>query len=245
MRYHSGSRHDGLPALRRALCEGAKARAYECTRVRVANPESYEACKTRDVHSWTCEWLSAQTRDCVVRPEGTKRATSISVQLLRLRKNLRTGSISRDIVNFPSELCRRRSGIFTEAARLLPPGKRARRGNARRSVRSTTTFGTSTSGAAGASSRGPRAPAGAKPCRPGRLACAHQSLSCPLLSLSASLSLSLSLLSLSLSLSFPPSALPTLARPPWARARRRTARRCCRRGSRTSSARWEEYHVCV
>ena len=121
MRYHSGSRHDGLPALRRALCEGAKARAYECTRVRVANPESYEACKTRDVHSWTCEWLSAQTRDCVVRPEGTKRATSISVQLLRLRKNLRTGSISRDIVNFPSELCRRRSCMFTEVARLVPP----------------------------------------------------------------------------------------------------------------------------
>ena len=32
------------------------------------------------------------------------------------------GSISRDIVNFPSELCRRRrSGLFTEVARLVPP----------------------------------------------------------------------------------------------------------------------------
>ena len=48
------------------------------------------------------------TREC---PEGTKRATPVNVQLLRLRKDLRTGSISRDIVNFPSELCRRRSGI--------------------------------------------------------------------------------------------------------------------------------------
>ena len=54
-------------------------------------------------------------------PEGTKRATSSSVQLLHLRKNLCTGSTSRDIVNFPSELCRRRSGLFTEAARLAPP----------------------------------------------------------------------------------------------------------------------------
>ena len=31
-------------------------------------------------------------------PEGTKRATSVNVQLLRLQKDLRTGSISRDIV---------------------------------------------------------------------------------------------------------------------------------------------------
>ena len=55
-------------------------------------------------------------------PEGTKCATSVNVQLPCLRKDLRTGSISRDIVNFPSELCRRRSGIFTEVARLVPPG---------------------------------------------------------------------------------------------------------------------------
>ena len=37
---------------------------------------------------------------------GTKRAIS---QLLRPRKDLRTGSVSRDIVKFPSELCSRRS----------------------------------------------------------------------------------------------------------------------------------------
>ena len=33
-----------------------------------------------------------------------------------------TGSTSRDIVNFPSELCRRRSGMFAEVASLAPPG---------------------------------------------------------------------------------------------------------------------------
>ena len=48
-------------------------------------------------------------------PEGTKRATSLNARLLR------TGPISRDIVNFPSELCRRRSAMFTEqVARLVP-----------------------------------------------------------------------------------------------------------------------------
>ena len=54
-------------------------------------------------------------------PEGTKRATSVNVRLPRLQKDLRTGSMSRDIVNFPSELCRRRSGMFTEVACLVPP----------------------------------------------------------------------------------------------------------------------------
>ena len=49
------------------------------------------------------------------------RATSVNVQLPCLRKDLRTGSISRDIVNFPSEPCRRKSGTFTELARLVPP----------------------------------------------------------------------------------------------------------------------------
>ena len=47
----------------------------------------------------------------------TNRATSVNVQPPRLRKDLRTGSISRDVANFPSELCRRRSGtsrIFVE-----------------------------------------------------------------------------------------------------------------------------------
>ena len=42
-------------------------------------------------------------------PEGTKRATSVNVRLLRLRKDLRTGSLSQDVANFPSELCKRRS----------------------------------------------------------------------------------------------------------------------------------------
>ena len=53
-------------------------------------------------------------------PEGTKCATSVNVQLPCLQKNLRTGSISRDIVNFPN-LRRHRSGMFTEVARLVPP----------------------------------------------------------------------------------------------------------------------------
>ena len=55
-------------------------------------------------------------------PEGTKRVTSVNVQLPCLQKDLRTGSISRDIVNFPSELCMRRGRIFTDVARLVPPG---------------------------------------------------------------------------------------------------------------------------
>ena len=51
-------------------------------------------------------------------------ATSVNVQLPCLQKDLHTGSISRDIVNFPSELCRRRSGTFAEIARLVPPEHR-------------------------------------------------------------------------------------------------------------------------
>ena len=54
-------------------------------------------------------------------PEGTKRATSVNVQLPCLQKDLRAGSILRDILNFSSQLCRRRSGIFTPVARLVPP----------------------------------------------------------------------------------------------------------------------------
>ena len=57
---------------------------------------------------------------CVLQPEGTKRATSVNIQLPCLQKDLRTGSISRDTVNFPSELCRLR-GMFTEFARLVTP----------------------------------------------------------------------------------------------------------------------------
>ena len=54
-------------------------------------------------------------------PEGTERATSVNVRLPRPRRDPLAVSISRDIVNFPSELCRRRSGMFAEIARLLPP----------------------------------------------------------------------------------------------------------------------------
>ena len=51
-------------------------------------------------------------------PESAKRATSVNVQLLRLQTDLRAGSISRDVVNFPSELLRRRSGMYEEFTRL-------------------------------------------------------------------------------------------------------------------------------
>ena len=42
---------------------------------------------------------------------------------MRLQKDLCTGSISRDLVDFPSELCSR--SMFAEAARLAPPDKDA------------------------------------------------------------------------------------------------------------------------
>ena len=51
-----------------------------------------------------------------------QRVTFVNVQLLRLRKDLRMVSSSRYIVNFPSELCGRRRGMFTEVARLVTPG---------------------------------------------------------------------------------------------------------------------------
>ena len=50
-----------------------------------------------------------------------ERATSVNMQLLRLQRDLRTGSISRDVVNLPSELCSCGSGMFTKVARLAPP----------------------------------------------------------------------------------------------------------------------------
>mgnify|MGYP001157543492 CR=1 FL=1 len=39
---------------------------------------------------------------------------SVNVQLPHLRRDLRAGSISRDVANFPSELRRRSSGMFWE-----------------------------------------------------------------------------------------------------------------------------------
>ena len=54
-----------------------------------------------------------------------QRQKAPNVPLPCLQKDLRRGSISRDMVNFfPSELCRRRSGMFTEVACLVPPGLR-------------------------------------------------------------------------------------------------------------------------
>ena len=53
------------------------------------------------------------------RLEGTKRATSVNVRVPRLQKDLSKGSISRDVANFPSELRRRRGGMFTEVCRRV------------------------------------------------------------------------------------------------------------------------------
>ena len=52
-----------------------------------------------------------------VAPEGTKRATSLNLRPPCLQKDLRTGSISLDIVNFPSELRTRGSGTGVQ---ILP-----------------------------------------------------------------------------------------------------------------------------
>ena len=50
------------------------------------------------------------------------RVLDLNVQLLRLQMDLHRDSMSRDIVNFPSELCKRRSGTFTEVASFVVPG---------------------------------------------------------------------------------------------------------------------------
>ena len=63
----------------------------------------------------------AEGRKAWQKAQARQSATSVKVQLPCLQKDLRTGSISRDIVNFPSELCRRRSGLFAEVAHLLVP----------------------------------------------------------------------------------------------------------------------------
>ena len=54
------------------------------------------------------------------------------MRLLRLRKDRRTGSISRDVVNFLSGLCRHRSDTLTQVARLVPPGRSGLSGQAGR-----------------------------------------------------------------------------------------------------------------
>ena len=64
-------------------------------------------------------------RGATFRSEGTNRATSANVQLPCLQKDLRTGSISRDIVNFPSELyALERHGYKTNFFPGMRPGAR-------------------------------------------------------------------------------------------------------------------------
>ena len=54
----------------------------------------------------------------LLRPECAKRASSVNVQSPCLQKDLRTGSILRDMVNFSSELCRRRSVTFLRKSHI-------------------------------------------------------------------------------------------------------------------------------
>ena len=54
-------------------------------------------------------------------PEGTDRATSVDEQLPCLWRDLRAGSTSREVANSSSELCRRRSGMLSEVAGVVPP----------------------------------------------------------------------------------------------------------------------------
>ena len=61
------------------------------------------------IHTHT--YASAGQKCRLAIPEGTKRATSVNEQLPCPQKDLRTGSISRDVVNI----------MFTEVARLVPP----------------------------------------------------------------------------------------------------------------------------
>ena len=72
-------------------------------------PVPEPVCRTALSNKWVqCEVCrpAAITTNITEGPECTTRATSVNARL-RLRKDLRTGSIWRDIANFPSELCRR------------------------------------------------------------------------------------------------------------------------------------------
>ena len=74
-----------------------------------------------------------------IMPESTKRATSLDLQLPCLQQDLRTGSIPLDIVNFPSELCRRRSAspksqVWCRLGMPAPSWHQTDRGQERRSV---------------------------------------------------------------------------------------------------------------
>ena len=74
-----------------------------------------------------CPWTQCPRNLDSEIPECTKRATSVNVQLPCRQKDLRTGSSSRVILNFLSELCRCRGVTFTEVARLVPPETQTRR----------------------------------------------------------------------------------------------------------------------
>ena len=69
---------------------------------------------------WSCSFacMCIYSREGAI-PECSKGATSVNVQLTCLQKDLRAGMISRDIVNFPSELCRRRSGMYVHRSRTF------------------------------------------------------------------------------------------------------------------------------
>ena len=57
-------------------------------------------------------------------PEGTERATSATLQLLRMREDLRPGPILRDIANLPIRTLQAQKWhacMLTEVARLVPP----------------------------------------------------------------------------------------------------------------------------
>ena len=110
---------------------------------------------------------------CAV-PDGTKRATSVNVQPLRMQKDLRTGSISRDIVNFPSELRSSRSVTLTEVARLVPPeGEAQGRGHERQEDRRQRGREEARGRACGAQGRAPRY-ARLQMCRMSAQRAAHQ-----------------------------------------------------------------------
>ena len=57
----------------------------------------------------------------VARLRETRELAAVIAAAQRLLVSNAETKSSRDIVNFPSELCRRRSGMFAEVARLVPP----------------------------------------------------------------------------------------------------------------------------
>ena len=108
-----------LASLKRQACAlRAKALAFWGEQKTRVSPRSRVSCKQNGQR--LVSWRNNIETPHVV-PEGTNHSTSVNVQLLCLQKDLRTCSISRDMVTFPPELCRRRSDMFMEVARLVPP----------------------------------------------------------------------------------------------------------------------------